>query len=191
MNEAEIIEGCKKGDRKSQEQLYREFSRKMFGICLGYAKDEDDAKDILQEGFIKVFHNIHQFNGEGALGGWVRRIIVNTAIDKYRQSAKIFTISLDISAGQPEPTDNSILDRIDSDELLELIHNLPEGSRLIFNLFAVEGYKHKEIAEMLNISEGTSKSQLHEAKRILQKKIESIYGKSIKYYARRIFQVVQ
>lgn len=163
----ELIRNCIKQDRKAQELLYHTFSKKMYGVCLGYAKDRDDAKDILQEGFIKVFTNLKNYTTEGNLEGWIRKIIVNTAIDHYRKSTKEHT-SVNIENIPEIETSCSVLEAMGAKELIVLIHKLPEGARIIFNLYVVEGYTHKEIAEIMNISEGTSKSQFSRGKQLLQ-----------------------
>lgn len=165
----ELIKGCIRNDRKFQEMLYKKFSATMYAICRSYAKDRSAAQDILQEGFIKVFEKIRSFNQEGSLEGWVRRIISNTAVDHYRKKS---TLSRFIEF-DPAPADhdgaNSISDGLHADEILEQVRKLPDGAQVIFNLYAVEGFSHKEIAEKLQISEGTSKSQVNRARTLLQK----------------------
>ena len=176
LTESELVKRCIDGERKYQEMLYRKYAAKMFGVCLGYAKDKDDAKDVLQEGFIKVFASLKNYKGEGSLGGWIRRTIVNKAIDCYRGKLKDLR-NVDVEDAGDIQIDISVLDKIQEKELLNLIAKLPEGSRIVFNLFVVEGYKHIEIAEMLNISQGTSKSQYSRARSLLQKWI----GESFNY----------
>jgi len=142
----------------------------MFGICLRYAANSEDAKDILQDGFVKVFVNLGKFKGIGSFEGWMRRIFVNTAIEHYRKKNQLYAIS----ENQEENISNhevSALDALEADDIIRLISELPNGYRTVFNLFAVEGYSHKEIATMMNISEGTSKSQYARAKAWLQEKI--------------------
>jgi RNA polymerase sigma factor (sigma-70 family) len=174
-SDEDIIKGCRKGNRQSQELLYRKFAKKMYGICLSYAGDRDFAQDMLQESFIKVFNNLINFKNEGSLEGWIRKIVVNTAIDAIRQKQ-----SIDKHFGPETPEfqgyhDNNILPRLQLKELVEFIKKLPEGARVIFNLFALEGYSHKEIAEELNISEGTSKSQYSRARGLLQNWLTKSY----------------
>ncbi|MCH8317914.1 MAG: RNA polymerase sigma factor [Bacteroidetes bacterium] len=165
--EQQLLKGCIKNDRKCQEALYDLYAEDMFGVCLGYSGDHDSAKDILQEGFIKVFKNIKKFKGKGSLKSWIRKIIVNTAIDHYRQAAnqRVFT---EIEDDAYIFIEENVLSQINTDELLGLIQKLPGGYRTVFNLYAVEGFSHKEIAEKLQINIGTSKSQLFRAKRLLQ-----------------------
>lgn len=165
-----IWQGCQAQDKKSQAQLYSIFSKKMFVLCLRYAQTTLEAEDILQNGFIKVFTKHHLFDGKGSLEGWIKRIMVNTAIESYRQSKEKYTDSID------EQHENTIHSHLTSDtssyqDLLKLIKELPLGYRTVFNLYAIEGYSHKEIAEMLGISEGNSKSQLSRARQALQQKL--------------------
>lgn len=192
LSSEEIVKGCIARDRKCQETLYALYSRKMFGICLGYSKNYDSAKDVLQEGFIKVFKNIKNYSSEGSLEAWIRKIIINTAIDNYRRSVHLSITTLRFEEENCEPIDNSILSKINEDELLYLIRQLPEGARIIFNLYVIEGYTHKEIAEQLNISDGTSKSQLNRAKQLLREQIRIQYNEeyTLNTYEERILQVV-
>lgn len=190
MTNDELIEGCRRRERSFQEKLYHQLSAKMFGVCLGYARNAEDAKDILHDAFVKIFETIDQYKGQGPFEAWARRIFVNTAIDKYRRTVNSNMVSVDTFSSEIEPADNSLVQKIDMEEFLNLIHSLPDGCRLIFNLHVIEGYKHREIAKMLNISEGTSKSQVHEAKKILQKKSEVRTFKPIIKNERRVYQLV-
>lgn len=163
-----LVEGCRKNDRRYQEMLYRKFSGEMYSICLAYEDDRDKAKDILQEGFIKVFRSIRTFEYQGSLKGWIRKIMTNTAIDYWRSSARSkFMLSIDSVDYSQHPASEE--ESNDYHDLIRYVERLPVGARVIFNLYALEGYSHKEIAEKLNISEGTSKSQLNRARQILQK----------------------
>lgn len=146
----------------------------MFGICLGYVNSRDEAKDILQDGFIKVFASLKNYKGVGSLEGWVRKIIVNTAIDYYRKALKDQK-NVSVEKADNMEVETSVLERMHAKDVLELIHKLPEGARIIFNLHVVEGYNHNEIAGMLNISEGTSKSQFSRARSLLQGWINKFY----------------
>ncbi|MCC7302904.1 MAG: RNA polymerase sigma factor [Bacteroidia bacterium] len=180
MSDEELVSGCLKKNPLAQKQLWERFSRKMMGVCLRYSNDKDDAEDILQVGFIKVFENIESFKGSGSLEGWVRRIMVNTALNHYRQN-KQSRESLDIEVvDYMVEGDNQVSDRLDAKELMRMIQKLPPGFRSVFNLFAIEGYSHREIAEMLEISEGTSKSQYARARMYLQRMILK-EEKSIEY----------
>lgn len=172
MTDEELVSGCLKKNPLAQKHLWERFSRKMMGVCLRYSNDKDDAEDILQVGFIKVFENIESFKGSGSLEGWVRRIMVNTALNHYRQN-KQSRESLDIEVvDYMVEGDNQVSDRLDAKELMRMIQRLPPGFRSVFNLFAIEGYSHKEIASMLEISEGTSKSQYARARAFLQRMIQ-------------------
>lgn len=169
-----IIEGCKKGQRRYQEELYHLLSPKMYGLCLKYASDRDDAKDILQDGFIKVFNKIDQFGEKGSFEGWVRRIMINTALERYR--GQVTVISLDEHVGIPdEEVQSMVIEKMTAEDLVGIIQELTPKYRMVFNLYAIEGYNHKEIGEMLGISEGTSKSNLSRARIILQEKVKELY----------------
>lgn len=144
----------------------------MYGVCLRYAGNTEDANDILQEGFIKVFNNLNKFRGEGSFEGWIRRIFVNTAIEHYRKRVKLFQVT---EAQENTVTDTSLdaLDNLAEKDLVQLIQKLSPGYKAVFNLHVVEGFSHKEIAAMLGITEGTSKSQLARAKGVLKTMLES------------------
>ncbi len=171
----ELIEGCKNGNRKSQELLYKMFSSKMLGICARYAKDQYEAEDILQVAFVKLFTKINDFKNEGSFEGWVRRIMVNTSIEFYRKNARMFPV-VDLDDVYNKGVDENQLSRLNMNDLLKLIQQLSPGYRLIFNMYAIEGFSHKEIAKELGISEGTSKSQLARARMILQENIKKMEG---------------
>ena len=173
-NLEEIIKGCVAGKEEAQSALYKKFSAKMYAVCLRYSGNEEDAKDILQEGFIKVFQKIKQYKGTGSFEGWIRRIIVNTALLKYRDKHFLHTIADDEKSVAHEYGEN-ILDSLSVQDLLSMVKELSPQYRTVFNLFAIEGYSHKEISELLNISEGTSKSNLARARGILQQKIKKVY----------------
>lgn len=166
-----IVERCKKGDRKAGEQLYNMFSAKMFAICIQYSKSCEEAEDNLQDGFIKILESIRQYTGKGSFEGWMKRIFINTALEKYRKNR-----SLQVVEEVPEVMDEDDIDdnlSIPSDVLFEFVNQLPEKYRLVFNLYVMENMQHKEIAAMLGISDGTSKSNLARAKDILKKKINA------------------
>lgn len=171
MNDEEIIEGCKQNNPKAQKQLFDAYSRKMMGVCLRYSKNEDDAQDVLQLGFIKVFEKIEMFNYSGSLEGWIRRIMINTALDFLRKN-KYHDQNIEMDKVEYQlHYQQDIMSKFSHQELLKLIQQLPTGFRTVFNLYAIEGYSHKEIGEMLGISENTSKSQYSRAKAHLQKMI--------------------
>ncbi len=169
----DLIIGCMNGDSFCQKALYDKYASKMFGVCLRYAPDYHTAEDTLQEGFLKVFGSILSFRSEGSFEGWVRRIFVNLSIERYRRTKGIVPFE--------EVTENTYYlfneeteAKMDAEELMQLIQALPNGYREVFNLYAIEGYSHSEIAALLDISEGTSKSQLSRARAILRKKINEL-----------------
>jgi RNA polymerase sigma factor (sigma-70 family) len=154
-----------------QELLYQRFSSKMYAVCLRYASNADDAQDLLQEGFIKVFRNLAKFRKEGSFEGWIRRVFVNTAIEHYRKKVNLNSIG-DREEQTIADTSLNILDQLGEQDIIQLVQELAPGYRSVFNMYVIEGYSHKEIGEIMGISEGTSKSQLARAKAILQKKVE-------------------
>lgn len=167
-----LIAQCKKQDRKAQEKLYHEFSGKFFTLCLKYSNNYEQAKDNLQEGFIKIFTNISQYNGKGTFEGWMTRIMINTSLKAYhRQASTYLTLNEDI----PEEPEVEIDEEreLPVDFLIQMIQELPERYRHVFNLYVMEGYSHREIADLLKISVGTSKSNLARARMKLKEKIES------------------
>ena len=167
ISESDLITGCINGERRMQEELYKRFSSKMYAVCLRYASDADEAQDILQDGFIKVFKKLDSYRGDGSFEGWVRRIFVNTAIEYFRRKKYLQPVT-EKEENTIEGKYVSALDELAEKDILELITQLSPGYRTVFNMYVVEGYSHKEIGDMLGISEGTSKSQLSRAKTILQ-----------------------
>lgn len=177
-----LINGCKKGDRKTQKKLYMLLYPYCMSICLRYAKDEDEAKEILNDGFLKIFTKLNQHDVNHSFKGWVRRIMVNTSIDHYRKNNH-FKHALEISQAGSESINPEVLDKFSVDEILKMVQNLPPAYQVVFNLFAIEGFNHREISEKLGVSEGTSKSNLAKARMKLKKMLEvnnteriSIYG---------------
>lgn len=169
-SEKQIIKGCLQNKKADQYRLYAMYSKKMFGICLRYASSYDEAQDILQEGFIKVFKYLHSFKGKGSLEAWVRKIFINTAIEKYR--VRIYHLPLDeVYADGFESIQNQIPDMLHAKDILTFVQKLPTQYRLVFNLYALEGYNHKEIGEALHISESTSRSNLARARTLLKEKL--------------------
>ena len=167
ISEQELVENCRAGKRKYQELLYRKYADQMYTVCLSYCKDEDEACDILQEGFIKVFRKIDQYKNENSLKAWIRRIVVNTALDHYRKQ-KRHEAKIESYQQVSETVANNVLEQISLKELVRLVNELPTKAAMVLKLYAIEGYAHKEIAEKLNITEGTSKSQLHRARGLLK-----------------------
>jgi RNA polymerase sigma factor (sigma-70 family) len=168
--EQEIIAACIKGDGKAQQKLYDTHKKVMFGICLRYSNTYDEAKDILQEGFIKVFSKMTQFTAQGSFEGWMKRIFVNTALEYYR-SQKNHMYHDDVNNAFDKPHHDYTVDKMSTKEILELMQQMAPGYRNVLNLYIIEGYSHAEIAEMLGITEGTSKSQLSRARILLQQAI--------------------
>lgn len=167
----ELIRGCINAERFSQNRLYEIFAPKMFVVCIRYSKNREEAEEILQEGFIKVFEFIHQFKGTGSFEGWMRKIMVNCALQRYRSKSHLHPV-VDIENIETDQSiTEDILSQINTKELLKMVQQLPPGYRMVFNLYVFEGFKHREIAEMLGISEGTSKSNLSDARAILQKAV--------------------
>ncbi len=167
----DFVDRLKKGDRKAQRILYDMLSAKMYGVCLRYLGNQDKAQDVLHDGFVKTFTAIKSFRGEGAFEGWVRKIMVNTALEYLRQRKDYFEVELDqASMSAMDASDDSF----DFIFFLGLVAELPPQYRTVFNLYAIDDYTHNEIAEMLNISESTSKSNYSRAKAILREKIEKL-----------------
>lgn len=176
MDYARLLKTCKNNDRQAQRTLYNLFKDKMMGICMRYAARKEEAEDIFQEAFIKVFKNIKNVREPEKLEGWVRRIIINTAINHYHSPHNSSLIKQIDRESEEEPNKDfeDTFDRLSNEQLRELINGLPDGYRIVFNLHVVDGYSHPEIAEMLQISTGTSKSQLSDAKRCLRSKLKTL-----------------
>lgn len=179
INEDKLISDCLNGKSQAQEQLYHLYSKKMFGVCLRYAHCHEKASDILQDGFIKVFRSLKSFSGKGSFEGWIRRIITNTAIDHCRKANKMYVIS-EYDQSIPDENSNDILAQMGAEDIINLLQTLSVGYRTVFNMFVIEGYSHKEIAEKLEINEGTSKSQLARAKKQLKNLILNHQSESTK-----------
>ncbi len=166
-----LIYRCLENDTLAQQKLYQQHASIMYGVCQHFAKCKQEAEDILQEGFIKVFRHLKTFRNEGNLESWMRRIMINTAINYYKRKMPAFP-DTDFERMESKRADNNfVISRLSHEELLALVQSLPKGYRMVFNLYAIEGYKHPEIAKMLNISVNTSKSQLSRAKEVLKTKI--------------------
>lgn len=184
ISESDLIKGCIEGDRRMQEELYKRFSPKMYAVCLRYANNPNDAQDLLQEGFIKVYRNLHRFRAEGSFEGWVRRVFVNTSIEHFRKKSTQLSSVSEKEENTIEDADITALDSLAEKDIINIVQELSPGYRTVFNLYVVEGYSHKEVGELLGISEGTSKSQLARAKSILQKKIAQYLSDTKKSYTR-------
>lgn len=171
----DLLEGCKRGERKSQELLYKMLASRMLGVCMRYAKDRFEAEDMLQMGFVKVFKKVSEFRSDGSFEGWIRRVMVNTAIETYRKNQRMLNV-VDIDEVYDAPQNTFDMNGLEMKDLLKLISQLSTGYKLVFNMYVIEGYSHKEIAEQLGISEGASKSQLSRARAILKEKLTKMEG---------------
>jgi RNA polymerase sigma-70 factor (ECF subfamily) len=174
LTERELVEGCLREDRRSQEALYTRYARRMYAVCLRYARHELEAQDMMQEGFVRVFDKLGGFRQDGSLEGWVRRIMVHTAINQYRRKS-FQQERFGLEKLPEDPVAATALADLGERELLALVAGLPDGYRTVFNLFAIEGYDHAEIASMLGCGESTSRSQLAKARRMLQERIHAIH----------------
>ena len=184
ISDEKIVDGCRAGKRKAFSLLYKKYSSTMLGLCMRYCKNLADAEDVLQEGFIKVFRKIEKYRGEGSFEGWIKRIMINTAIDHYQQGLKHSYHSnvdeldgISMLVADPEEDDNLYKEHFSGEQLMDMVQKLPDGYRMVFNLYAIEGYGHKEIGRMLQITENTSKSQLHKARRTLKQQLADLIEK--------------
>lgn len=169
MTDEQLVKECVSGNTVAQKKFYDLFARKMMGVCLRYTNNVEEAEDVLQDGFVKIFGKLADFESKGSLEGWVRRIMVNTALDQYRKNKKHQNdVDVDL-VGYKLEKDDYIIETITAQDLLKIVQAIPEGYRVVFNLFAIEGYSHKEIAERLGVTESTSKSQYSRAKSLLRK----------------------
>lgn len=174
MDEQELIQGCIAARPKAQKALFDIYAPKLYVVCLRYLKDQMRAQDVLQDTFVKIFAHIGNYKSEGAFEGWLKRIAVNTCLDQLRKDKKLLTdVSLDDVSHKLAHQDYSA-EKLMADDLLKLVQALPDGYRTVFNLFAIEGYSHQEIAQQLSISESTSKTQYLRARAYLKERIENI-----------------
>jgi RNA polymerase sigma-70 factor (ECF subfamily) len=177
-----IIADCKAGKNKAQAALYRIYAPKLFGVSMRYSRDRTEAEDILHEAFVRIFEKIGQYNGSGHFEGWMRRIVVNFALENHRKKSRLNIVD-DITGYDSREKSAINQETLNEEHLLQLIQQLPPRYKMVFNLYAIDGYSHKEIAKMLDISEGASKSNLSRARKILQNKVyktgylEKIYAK--------------
>ncbi len=172
----DTIQGCRLGKRQAQEALYKLFAAKMLGVCARYAADKMEAEDMLQNGFIKVFGKILDFKSEGSFEGWIRRIMVHSAIEYYRKHHKMMQLLNLETPGAEQAVSCVAATSLEAQDLLAMIQTLPPGYRMVFNMYAIEGYSHKEISEIMHISEGASKSQLSRARAILKEMVNKTEG---------------
>ncbi len=176
LNEQEIIEKCRKGNREAQKLLYNTYAPIFLGICHRYVFEHSEAEDILQDGFLKILTKISDFKGKGSFEGWMKRIIINTAITHYHKNNKYHKNHYQIEEVREVKikTTGVVDNEFSHNELLNIIKSLPTGYRMVFNLFAIEGYKHKEIAEIMGIDINTSKSQYSRARKFIRKKLNTL-----------------
>ena len=174
----DLIRGCRKGDPKAQRELYNRLSRRMLGICVRYVSSRQEAEDVMLTGFMKVFDRIGQYKGEGSFEGWIMKIMVNEALSYIRKN-KTMWAEVDIEHATVKSDTAWAESHLNSGDLLKMIEDLPTGYRTVFNLYAIEGFSHKEIGEMLGINENTSKSQLSRARTLLQSRITGLEQKSL------------
>ncbi|MDF1866112.1 MAG: sigma-70 family RNA polymerase sigma factor [Saprospiraceae bacterium] len=172
--EEQLVKSCLRGDSTAQRALYEHFKVPMFRLCLRYAKDRPEAEDLLQDGFIRVFLDLHQYKFNGALGGWIRRVIVNVALQHIRKNKKMSNVVELETVVNDYQTDEDVFSNMGVKALTKIIQKLPPGYRAVFNMYVIEGYSHKEIAEKMNFTVGSSKSQLSKAKAMLREMLEKI-----------------
>ena len=181
MEEQLLVAACKRGESWARKKIYELYAPIMMGVCMRYVNDKETARDLLQDGFIKVFTKIDSFSEKGSLGGWIRRVFVTTALEHLRRNDALrMSVNIDDYNDAMENASVSALDQLSADELMGCIAKLPQGFRTVFNLFAIEGYTHSEIADMLNIEESTSRSQFLRAKKALQKNVLSLIKEDVR-----------
>ncbi|GAB4374956.1 MAG: sigma-70 family RNA polymerase sigma factor [Salibacteraceae bacterium] len=181
--EMQLIEGCKSGSKIAQEEVFKKLYGRLKAVCMRYAESEEEAKDIVQNGFVKVFSSIEKYKGEGSFEGWIKRIVINTAIDNYRRK-KVKPVVVDTELAnrkggelEDEQEDESVYEKVPVSAVIDAIQQLSPAYQMVFNLYVMEGYNHNEIAEMLNISVGTSKSNLSKARQNLRKILKPLVDK--------------
>lgn len=179
LTEEQLVAGCKKNKPAAQKALYEKMSSKMLGVCIRYIRDKEESEHVMIGGMVKVFSKINQYSGDGSLEGWIRRIMVNECL-MYIRKNKAMSLDVDIEDVHKEPNLQVLEDKLEAEDLIALIQELPVGYRTVFNLYAIEGYNHAEIAEQLGISENTSKSQLSRARKLLQGRLISLEERELK-----------
>lgn len=168
--ETELIDGCRRHDRQAQKRLYEMYSSKMYALCCRYIREKMEAEDVLITAFTKIFDRIEQFKGDGSFEGWIRRVVVNESLSYLRKNKNMY-VDVEMEAADREPDFDQLESHLQAEDLMKMIEALPSGYRIVFNLYAIDGYSHKEIADQLGISENTSKSQLSRARAALQKSL--------------------
>jgi RNA polymerase sigma factor (sigma-70 family) len=176
-DEEQLIAGCKEGKPRAQKEIFERYSTVMLSVCVRYVTNRETARDILQDGFIKLYTKIDTYSGSGSFEGWIRRIFVTTSLEYLRQNDALKqSASIEEYGNSLPDNEATVLDKISADDLMECIAKLPDGYRTVFNLYAIEGYSHIEIADMLGINESTSRSQFMRARKILQTNVQSFIG---------------
>jgi len=168
-----LIKGCLARDRSSQKKIYDIYSSTMMGLCMRYCRSKEEAEEVLQDGFLQVFKNIGQFGFRGSFEGWLRRIMINCALQRYRNTLRDFKLVSLTELTNFHPTESVLINSLSEKELIELVQALPPACRMVFNLYVFEGLKHREIAELLQVTVGTSKSNLSDARQILKRQLRS------------------
>jgi RNA polymerase sigma factor (sigma-70 family) len=181
-NLSRMWEGCLRNERKQQEALYRALAPKMLAVCMRYANDKDEAQDILQEGFIKMFNNVQKYRGDGNLEGWIRRIMVHTAISRYRKLKPMVLVE-DMAENDLDVSTSNNANNLEAKDLMKLVQQLPSSYRSVFNLYAIEGYSHQEIGNKLGITELLSRTTLYRARNILKEKLMQLTSTEQYYLA--------
>lgn len=176
MDDTTLVIECVKGNVRAQQKLFDKFARKMLGVCLRYTKNTEQAEDVLQDGFVKVYSKLKDFKMEGSLEGWIRRIMVNTALDQIRKNGKLLGNTNIDDVGYKIENNAFVFEGLVAEDLMKLVQAMPTGYKVVFNMFAIEGYTHFEIGKTLGISENTSKSQYSRARAYLREKLELIDG---------------
>ncbi len=177
--ETELIDGCLRQNRQAQQELYQRFAGKMYSLCCRYVKDRMEAEDVLVMSFTKIFERIGQYKGDGSFEGWIRRVVVNESLTYLRKHKNMY-LETDIEDAAYEPDYQRLENDLEASDLLKLIESLPVGYRTVFNMYAIDGYNHQEIADQLGISENTSKSQLSRARVLLQKKLNELENEVVR-----------
>lgn len=177
--ETELIDGCLRQNRQAQQELYQRYAGKMYSLCCRYVKDRMEAEDVLVMSFTKIFDRIGQYKGDGSFEGWIRRVVVNESLTYLRKHKNMY-LETDIEDAAYEPDYQRLENELEAGDLLKLIESLPVGYRTVFNMYAIDGYNHQEIADQLGISENTSKSQLSRARALLQKKLNELENEVVR-----------
>lgn len=175
LSDNQLIDGCLKGDRKAQESLYNRYAPRMLGVCMRYISRQDEAEDVMQEAFVRIFEKLHTFNGESALQTWLTRIMVNQALNHLRSRKTLIVLEEDEVQQSAVHVSPQAYHALDAEVVMLAIRQLPDGYRTVLNLFSIEGYSHAEIGQLMGISESTSRSQFSRARQLLEKKLQSLY----------------